>query len=156
MTDATKELVTTILAWVGGILAVPLAVLKALEFRRDRANVVVTYRPGYEAINSPEYEANELYVFVNVANRGRRPVTIKTVGAIPLQKGGTYALFADSVRLGPRELQEGKATDYLIKQADFDCTKYKYFVAYDATGREYRCKVRKQDRRSPKEKATIS
>lgn len=143
--QSTHSLTTTFLAWFGALVSFALAVLRILEFRRDRANVVVTYAPGYEILNSPDYDPHKTYALVTVANQGRRPVTIKTIAALPKSKKDKAMILLDSFRLGPRELSEGKSTDYVFEQDQVDFAKLKYIVAYDMTGKQYRCRVRPKE-----------
>ena len=71
------------------------------------------------------------YVVVKVINKGRRPVTIGSVGFITKSKIEKDAIINDSLIGGSRELAEGKSTSYLMEQAAIDLDKIKYFVAYD-------------------------
>ncbi len=84
------------------------------------------------------------YVVVKVINKGRRPVTIGSVGFITKGKIEKDAIINDSLIGGSRELAEGKSTSYLMEQAAIDLDKIKYFVAYDLTGREFKGKLKRK------------
>jgi hypothetical protein len=144
----TGDIATTILAWEGGILSLLLAVLKVYELRRDRASVAVSYKTGWRVTGSPVYRPDKDYLVVTVTNKGRRPVTITNVAGEAKHRGEGSFILADSVCYGNRELAEGKAVDYLCEQDALDLSKLRGFLAFDMTGRKYRCKIRKQHRRS--------
>ena len=132
---------TAFLAWFGALLSSALALLRVLEFRRDSARVVVSYATGYEVLNSPDHDPDKTYAVVKVVNRGRRPVTITSIAALPKSRKDKVLMLMDALR-GSRELLEGKSTEYLFEQDLMDFGRIKCFVAYDMTGKQYRCKVR--------------
>ncbi len=136
------EISANAVAWYGAIVATFSAILSGWIARRDRTKVKVDAQPNYE-VKTDGPPDDETYIVVTVANTGRRPVTISTVGLLPKRKTDKSILLGDSIRGGPHELPEGKATQYLIKQDCLDLSLYKCVVAYDQTGRKWRGKVPK-------------
>ena len=78
---------------------------------------------------------------MNVANRGRRPVTIKTVG-FRLCKGKGELLLDDALRGGPVEITEGKSHPFAANQEKFPFADVRLTVVMDLTGRTWRKRVR--------------
>jgi len=125
----------------GGILSTILAVLKILEYRRDRANMKVTVRGNYAVFpkNTPYGDASLLVI--TAINIGRRPISIKQAGLLlPRNSKRKYAVFGESIRTV--ELKEGQSYDYNAKEdsvrQEHNLSSNKY-VAYvrDATSRCY-------------------
>jgi len=138
--------ITNALAWWGAVVSTGLGALRVVELLRDRAKVVVSYKTGWRVTpNLFGYDPTKDYIVITVTNRGRRPVTITTVGGITKEKGQQDFVLHDSFTQGSGELAEGKAATYLIEQALVDLGKLKWFVAYDMTDRMYRCNVRARD-----------
>lgn len=136
-----KMNITTLLAIWGSVVSTILALIKIIEFRRDRANVKVTVRGGYKIIpiNHPENPYGDKYLIsITAANKGRRPVTLEQAGLLlPRWKEGRYAIANESLKY--IELLEGKSHDYHIIENDVkkEGLTPKNYVAYvrDATGR---------------------
>ena len=79
-------------------------------------------------------------------NRGKRPITITTVGYISKGKNTENGILTDSINNPPKELKEGQFSSYLLKQDSINIGKIKYFVAYDATGRQFRYRIKRKDK----------
>ena len=97
-----------------------------------------------ESINDPLHDGMHL-TMVTVTNTGRRPVTITNVGIMYLRNLG--AIFPDNTPRIPCELTEGKYIITLVNQEGLHFDEIRYFVAYDAVGREYRGEFAPRHRR---------
>lgn len=113
--------------------------LNYLSYKRDRAHIVISVQRDMKVIHGePSYDPNKIYTCVNVANRGRRTITITGVGYVYMTKRGG-AVLSDSMLHGSRELHEGKSADFLAETAQpDDYSEIAYFWAKDATGVQYR------------------
>jgi hypothetical protein len=113
----------------------------------NRPRIRVEGLPGYAVVPGPTgstggLDPTKTYLRIVVANRRRRAVTISSV-AIKLKKPGTAPPFlqaTDSICL-PKEIGEGKATDYLVQEEGLDLSNIKCLIAYDQTGRRWRGNV---------------
>ena len=83
------------------------------------------------------YDPTKTYINITVSNRGRRPITVSTIGLVAADN--TKWLVWDSKRQGPREVAEGKAVDYLAADEGIAL---KRIIAYDQTGRQWKGKLR--------------
>lgn len=135
---------TPILAIWGSILSTILAVLKVLEYRKDRANIKVTVMGNYKIFPTTEAYGNRPLVMITAANRGRRPVTLAGAALLlPRKHEYKYIICADSLTTGrPIELTEGKSHQYRMFEDDvknkYGLTPEKYVACvWDATGRYY-------------------
>lgn len=133
---------TLILAIWGSILSTILAILKILDYKKDRANINVTVKGNYKIVPSSKAYGDRPLVVITAVNKGRRPVTLVQAALLTSRKGG-YLLCADSLTaMRPVELTEGKAHNYLMfedhlkKKYGLTPEKYVAFVC-DATGRYY-------------------
>ena len=81
------------------------------------------------------------YFFLNVPV-GKYDLAVTHVGFEFEKEKGKRLLVADSVKGGPREVTEGKAVDYVLKEVpEVDLLAYKYICICDATGRTHRRKL---------------
>jgi hypothetical protein len=114
---------TLVLAIWGSILSTILAIVKILEYRKERANVKVTVMGNYIMEPTTRAYGNRPLIMITAANRGRRPATL--VGAaMLLPQRREYLLCADSMTAArPIELTEGKSHQYLMFE---DNVKNKY------------------------------
>lgn len=129
---------TDIVAFWGAITGTASIVVAYFTYKRDAVMIKVDVKKGWRVMHSAGYNPNEDYVIIDVANKGRRPVTITTVGYVFLKKEGGVIL-SDSVILGSRELSEGKNTHYLMEQNKIeDFSEISHFTAYDAVGNAYK------------------
>jgi hypothetical protein len=113
--------------------------LQVLSLLRDRVNVVLEVTPNIRIIDPGRENTNTDYVRITVRNKGKRTVTIQSVGYITKKKKDLNGLFQES--LIPRELMDGKSTMYLFRQDDLDLHEIKYFVVRDQAGRDFKGKL---------------
>jgi hypothetical protein len=82
-------------------------------------------------------DPEEKYICIIVANRGRRSITIQNVG-LELKDHEDFYLQVGSIQKGPKEVAEGKAETYTMKQSRLDLSRFKGAIAVDQTGRQWR------------------
>ncbi len=132
---------TEFLAIYGAFLSSLLALLKYLEFRKDRVNIRVKVLGGFR-IEPPDHPMNTFgdnsIVKINVVNKGRRPVTITSAGFIlPKTKESMVPIkFIEDIRLN-----ENEGNDYLhfedaLKKQNIARNEYVAFAS-DSTGKIY-------------------
>lgn len=122
-------------------ISLTLAVIKILEYRRERINIVLKCEAN-QFMYGGTYKENTEHVVVSVINRGRRPVTIEKVAYILKDKKAKQGIFSDSFIPGHREITEGKSTEYIAEQSKIPFEEIKYFIAVDSTGRKYKGKLK--------------
>lgn len=130
-------------AWYAAIVATLSLGVSLFVALRDRPRITVVGRPGYK-VTSPAggYNPNKLYIMVNVANRGRRPVTVEK--AFLQMKSKPHAILTDSLLRGPQELREGRSVTFLVEQEGIDFANVKAVVAIDQTGRHWKGSLRRE------------
>ena len=134
------------LAIYGSILSTILAVLKILEYRKDRPNVKVTVQGNWTFNTPTTVYGNKRYVVIRATNKGRRPVTLELAALLKPRKKSEefpYIICADPYTAAkPVELTEGKSHDYLLLEEgldkDCDLAPNKYVACVrGATGKFY-------------------
>jgi len=129
---------TDVVAFWGAITGTASIVVAYFTYRRDAVKIKVDVKKGWRVMHSPDYDPNEDQVIIDVSNKGRRPVTITSVGYVFLKREGGVIL-SDSILFGSRELAEGKNTHYLMTQSKVeDFSEINYFAVYDAVGNDYK------------------
>ena len=135
---------TEILAIWGAVLSSLLAIFKTFEYCRDRANIKVTVKGNYKALNKDNPYGDATILTITAANIGRRPVTLKTAALLMPRGKGPYLLCADPISnaLSAIEIKEGQFRDYNLNEdivkSKYDLTPDKYVACvYDATGKVY-------------------
>lgn len=130
----------------GSVVAVYAAVVSTItgsvqlfHFFRDRARIKLTVQRDMAIMGDPLYNRTGLTI-VRVANLGRRPVTITTVGA-QRQFPDTHIIIPECQPQLPHELAEGKSLMAIIPPCDLDFSRILLWEAYDAVGRPYRLNV---------------
>lgn len=127
-----------IIAVYGAVTGTIGTVLAVLNYRRDRAKLKISIIHQRKLLNAaPQYKANTLYTCVNIANAGRRPITITNVGFSFISfKGG--AVLSDSMVHGSREIFEGKSADFLMDEEGINQKEIAYFYVIDGVGKQYK------------------
>lgn len=140
--DAMPEITisATAVAWYAALVSTASLALGLFLTLRDRPRIRVTARTNWVAFGESEYDPEERYICITVANRGRRPVTIHSVGLESKGKGPDY-LSSDSMRKGPREVGEGKAESYFLAQSGLDTEAIRNVIVVDQTGRKWRARL---------------
>lgn len=103
-------------AWLSAIVgAVSLGVALYVVWR-DRRSLAISWIP-FQPTSALEFDDERLYVVLTVANRGRRPVTLSSVG-YRFRDGSKNLVLYDEFKDGPIELTEGKSVNYRVPQED--------------------------------------
>lgn len=149
-----------LLALYGAVVATTTGVIQIANFIRDRARVKVSVQHDMEMVGDPRYEGIT-FTILTAVNIGRRPVTIKSMGAYYLHPAKAFVV-GDTRPVLPCELTEGKQVMALVDQSDLDLTKIEEWQAWDTAGRTFalpvapwykRWKSRRARRKTAKEKA---
>ena len=137
-------ILTTALAIWGAGLSTLLAILEVIKFRRDRIDIKITVRGGYKVYPKENPYGDTTLLSINVANKGKRPVTIKKAGLLLPRGSKTKLLMCGNLITAskPVELTEGRAHDYNMDEdqvkRENSLTPDKYIAwAQDSTGRIY-------------------
>lgn len=126
-------------AWYGAIVATLSVSMSAYALWRDRPKLTINVQKDQIKIG-PGCD-NTKYTTINVANAGRRPVTLGYAEFL-LRSGGALILGDSGTRLANHELSEGKSCVYLAEQDKINLGDVRQFVVFDGTERAWRRKVR--------------
>ncbi|GAI18913.1 unnamed protein product [marine sediment metagenome] len=143
---AQLELITILIACYAALVATIGLGWNTYNIWRDRAKIKVRVSHGF-LVYGPSL-SEDLYIFIEAINKGRRPVTLTSVGF--KLKNGHDIVFTKSREL-PTELTEGKSYQEWISKEEIkkDCQKLKTSIKYawfkDATGRIYKERYRLKD-----------
>jgi hypothetical protein len=105
------------------------------NYWRDRRSVKVTVHHKMQIYGDVRYQGKTLTI-VTVANTGRRPVTINSVGGIRDYPNDSFVLTDCQPQL-PHELTEGKILNAMVTSADVDLSTVLWWTASDAIGGRY-------------------
>jgi hypothetical protein len=94
------------------------------------------------------FDPQGVYTVVNIANTGRRPVTIGVVWFSQRTDGAGDLALDETARVGPRELAEGQSAAYLINQADFPGADLDSVFVRDQGGKIWQHRVPEDVRRA--------
>lgn len=140
MPDISINITADMVAWYAAIVATASAFILGYSVWNDRSKVKIKISKNMKIYPPDRGEEDKRFIMIGVANAGRRPITITHVGFYEIGKkeGG---LLGDSFTKGPREIQEGKSTSYLMDQSLIDIKKLKTVIAIDATGKTYKKRI---------------
>lgn len=133
---------TFILGIYGAALSTMLALLKILEYRKDRANIKITINSNLEVFPKNTVYDNMTLLSIRVINEGRRPITITHV-SLMLPNSKDYLFCADPYSAKyPVDLTEGKYHDFNMNEDElkkkYELTPNQYVACVsDATGKTY-------------------
>ena len=128
-----SEIITVIIAVYGAVLST-IAIWR--QFLSERAKVKITVSRNMQIVGDPRYHGMTLTV-LQVTNVGRRPVTIRSFGAIGLYPNKSIVAIDTQPQL-PFEITEGKFITSSWDQADLDFSTIDYWAAWDSHGRVYK------------------
>jgi hypothetical protein len=140
----TVTITASVVAWYAAIVSTLSSAIQVANHLRDRVRVRVTLKKNMETMNDPVHHGMKL-TLVKTVNTGRRPVYITNVGMVYLDDRG--AIFNDNTPRLPCELTEGKYVQTFFDQSKLNFDEVRYFVAYDAVGREFRTHFASRHRR---------
>lgn len=136
----TIQISATAVAWYGAIIATVSILIGAYNAWRDRARIKV--KVSYHILLKPL--GNKEFAVITVINRGRRPITLNSIGSVGFALKGGKVLMSTDLEMNrfPIQITEGNSTDIHIEKEGV--IKYKngllYAFAKDATGKVYKCK----------------
>jgi hypothetical protein len=126
----------TIVSGYAAVLSTITGAAQLWNYNRDRARIKVSARNDMLLFGDLCYKPDRQLCIVTVANHGRRPVTITSVGGhreYPLD-----AFIAADCRPNlPHELTEGKQLIAILPSDEFDFSKVLWWSASDAVGNQY-------------------
>ncbi len=127
----------------GSVVAAYAAVLSSItgaaqlwNYNRDRARIKVSAQNDMTMFGDFHFKNNQVLCIVTVANLGRRPVTITTVGAHREYPLNPFVVVHCRPNL-PHELTEGKNLIAVMPSNEFDSSKVLWWSASDAVGNQY-------------------
>jgi hypothetical protein len=123
------------LAVYATIVSTITAIAQIWYYYLDRRNIKITVRHNMQIYGDPRYAGMTLSI-VRVANAGRRPVTITSVGAIRDVPNTSFA-FQDITPQVPLELTEGKYLVAVVPLTQEQIDEIQWFYAGDALGNDY-------------------
>ena len=130
----TSEIITAVIAIYGAVLST-IAIVK--QFISDRVKVRFTVSKDMEMVGDPRYHGLTLTI-LTLTNVSRRPITIRTFGAIRLYPLTTNFVVIDSNPPLPCEITEGKFINSIWDQRGVPFETIDYWAAWDSQGRVYK------------------
>jgi len=130
---------TLVVAIYAALVSTVIGIVQLLNFLRDRDKIKVTVRRDMRIFNDPRYE-NMTLTILRVANAGRRPVTITSVGAECLFPNDHWVCTDTNPAL-PHEIDEGQYLLAQIDQTGLNFSIIQSWFAHDALGRTHRLDV---------------
>jgi len=131
------SLSSNVVGFYGAILATITASIQTRNYFRDRVRVRISVQPDMAVFGDPN---NMTFTMVQVANAGRRPLTITAVGAFCLHPNQCWAFVDIAPRL-PYELNEGQYLQAKVDQEGLDFAVIEYWYAIDALGRKHKLRA---------------
>jgi hypothetical protein len=111
--------------------------VQVFNYRRDRAQIVL--KVGHDMVITTAPMRKGLTI-ISVMNKGRRPVTIATVGGWSLYPHNPFVIPETHPAL-PYELKEGQKLIAILPPCDLDLKNVQRWEASDAIGRNYKLNV---------------
>ncbi len=128
----------TILAVWGAALSTLLAIVRLMDFIRDRVRVQVRVKGGYHCHPKDPHNPDGTYITISVVNKGRRPVKVSSA-ALMKPKGFEIDWVVRELLSEPKPyLQEGQSHSFKMLEDDigFGSDQYVAFIE-DASGKRY-------------------
>jgi hypothetical protein len=132
MADFTVEITASAVAWYAAIVSTIGVSVHILNALKDRSKIKITLNKNWKIYG--DQRDNKTYLLIDVANVGRRPITITHVG---LRTKKEDILLKDSFTRGSREITEGKSTTYLAEDSEIPYRDLRKAIIVDATTRKY-------------------
>lgn len=129
----TSEIITAIIAVYGAVIST-IAILR--QVASDRVKVKVSVSKNMKMLGDPRYEGMTLTI-LTVTNIARRPVTIRSCGAIGLHPHPNFVI-PDTNPTLPFEITEGKFITIFIDQVRLDFSTIDYWAVWDSRERVYK------------------
>jgi hypothetical protein len=125
----------SIVAAYAAVLSTITGAAQLWNYRRDRARIKVSAQNNMVMFGDIRYKNNQELCIVTVANRGRRPVTITTVGGYREYPLDLFVVVDCRPNL-PHELTEGKHLIAILPSAEMDVSKVLWWSA-SGVGNQY-------------------
>src|SRR5579859_4668068 len=129
------NITASMVAAYAAVISTLTGAVQLFNFLRGRSRIRISVRRDQMIMGDPKY-ANQTLTIVTVANAGRRPVTITTVGARCLFPDAHFIIVNSNPPL-PHELTEGKYLMAITIEDDLDFSRIQSWEASDATGRSH-------------------
>jgi hypothetical protein len=133
MAISNTALAALIVAIYAALISTVTGIVQVFNYRRDRAQIALAVGHDMVITTTPMREG---LTIVNVMNRGRRPVTISSVGAWRLYPHKPFVIPETHPDL-PHELREGQKLMAIIPPSDLDLSTVQRWEADDATAHSY-------------------
>lgn len=124
-----SQIITAVIAVYGAVLS---TVTMVRQYLSDQVKIKFTVSKNMQMVGDPRYRGMTLTV-LTVTNVGKRPVTIRMFGTVPLHPHlGLVAI--DTTPQLPCELTEGKFVTSNWPQDGIDFSTIDYWAAWDSHG----------------------
>jgi hypothetical protein len=127
-----NEKIGICIAVYGAIVATINSVVQFINYRRDRADVIVTVNPNMVSTD----DMDRKITVIKATNRGKRPVRIEGIAARQLDRP-LNLLFPNLCPQAPYELTESQSISTYIDQSSGGLAHVETYFAYDSLGREF-------------------
>lgn len=137
------EISANIVAWYGAIISTISILLAFMNYFRDKAKIQLKISQGLFAYGS--HLGDEIKIFIEIINKGRRPVTLTGAG-LTLRNGKNMFILKSEIMNFPFELLEGKSTQIAFNKTEVfeESKKENSQISYawykSATGKTYKIK----------------
>jgi len=143
------EIGASAVAWYGAVTATVALGIEVVKLWLERRRVKLEILPKMHCIGEifPDYPKDAHFVKFRVFNKGKRPVTITTLG-VSLKKGNDLyirPLYSPGFQIGslPKEILDGQGHDFFtsfdeLSENSDGFGKIDHFYVFDATGRKYK------------------
>lgn len=136
------EIPTNLVAWYGAVVATIGLLLTAYSQWRDSRRLQVIAKADMK-IAGGDYDPARTYVIIEVANVGRRPITLRTLPYFVQKKRGSNSLMVKGPWRPKDRLEEGESASMVAFQEGLPLTEIKHVVVRDETGRKWKGKIYK-------------
>jgi hypothetical protein len=126
----------TVVSAYAAVVSTLTGIAQVWNYWRDKVSVKVSVRHNMQIYGDYRYTGLTLTI-VTVANIGRRPVTITSVGASLDYPDPCFVLTDTRPTVLPHELTEGKNLKAICTPDGVDLSRVLWWSASDAVGREY-------------------
>jgi len=123
----------SILPLYGAVLSTITAAAQIIGHFRDRAHIKIRVEPNMEVVGDPSLWG-KTFTIVNVANAGRRPITVTNIGAFRLHPADPFVVGMTRPPT-PHELKKSKLMTAMIEQKYLESADIEHREVWDATGR---------------------
>lgn len=131
MNNVSINISASVVAWYGALVGTVSVIIILFGYLRDRSRLVLTKIRESITLNQGGSKEDNVYYSFFVVNKGRRPISIESVGFLLENEKEIVAPIPIGFSL-PHELSEGKSKQILLNKNGVDET-----VRKDVTNIEY-------------------